>query len=310
MNLKLDVDKARKTSVRKFSGLTKVTLALGAVIVGVLGVQVATDLTLNKTVEVVELKTAVPQDGPVTQSNMEEEPMSLFDYNNQGIYTLANGEKRRSIVLWSDRGIIQNAYASYYIRQNTPVYWDSLTKQTPEQESYLYSMSGQLLRVAINADEFGNILVPGDHIDVYASYTQNNYALPSPQTYAMDQQLGIQPQTSQQEETLLFADAPVVDILNSQGNSIFDIYYNLMQLPSAQQQAEVASSSFQQSVQPTAILLDLTPEEVARYELLQSEGASLNFTLLPRTSNNLIAQTLSELKVGFARSGNSGSGGN
>ena len=156
--------------------------------------------------------------------------MKKVEYEKQGIYTLSDGTKRRAIVLWEDRQRVINTFASYYLRQDAPIYWDSLSKETPKKYSYLYKMDGEFAELVVDADQFGEILVPGDHINVRASYTEQVYTLPNEKDFMMQQQTGVQAQTSVTRRVKLFNNVVVLDMLNSSGESIFDLYYKLLAL--------------------------------------------------------------------------------
>lgn len=289
--------------VKDMSRPRKVTFALILVVAVVLVLNYATSTAMRNTVNVVKLKSAVPQDGRITADNMVEDTMSQADYEKQAVVTMGDGSKKRSIVLWDDRERIVNAYASYYIRANTPIYFDSLTKENAKKYSYLYKMDGELARIDLDAQEFGKMLVPGDKINVRANYTEEDYTLPDQQEFAMQQQTGVQSQTSKQEKVMMFNNAVVLDMLNTNGESIFDLYYQLLALPKAQQQTMLASEDFQKSVQPKKILLNVTAEEADRYMEIQSKSPTYMMTLLPRTSGNLITEALNQLEIGFARTG-------
>jgi hypothetical protein len=301
MKLKLDTEKVKTRSVSKFSKTLKISVLLGVVVVAVLGLNFVSSMALKDTVAIVKLQSAVPQDGNVLQDNMTKDTMLKSEYEKQGIYTLSDGTKKRSIVLWDDRTRITSAYAAYYIRQGTPLYWDSLSKETPKKYSYLYKMDGELLKISLDAQEFGKMLVPGDKINVRASYSENVYTLPTQQEYMLQQQTGIQPQTTLDKTVMLFNSVVLLDILNSSGDSIFDIYYKLLALPKTKQAEIVATPEFQSEVAPVNILLNVTPEEADRYMDIKNKGAQYMMTLLPRTSGNLITEALNELQIGFAR---------
>jgi len=297
--------KAKSTaSLRRFSKTMQVSIILGVVVAIVIGLNFYSQMEMRKVVEIVKLKVSVPQDGFVTQDMMYKDTMPVSEYEKSGIYTLSDGTKRRQIVLWEDRHRIQNAYAAYYIRQDTPLYWDSLTKETPKKYSYLYKMDGELLKVNLDAKEFGRMLVPGDKINVRVTYTDTVYTLPTEREFMIQQQTGIQPQTTVTRNELLFNSVTVLDILNAQGESIFDIYYQLLALPRAEQLRIIESSDFQKQVEPSQILLNVTPEEVDRYVRISGKSPKFTMTLLPRTGGNLITEALNELQVGFARKQN------
>ena len=106
--------------------------------------------------------------------------------------------------MFSDRETINNTYASYYIREDSPIFWDAIGAESPKQYSYLYNMDGELLKISMDANTFGQMLVPGDHINVRAAYTEQVYTLPTEEEFLLQQQTGISPQTSVKRQILLF----------------------------------------------------------------------------------------------------------
>lgn len=300
--MKMKKEKPVKTkSSSKFAREIRVILILFVVVAVVIAVNFASSYALKQTVEVVKLKSAVPQDGMITEDIMYRDTMLIDEFEKQGVLQLSDGSKKRAIVLWEDRGKIVNSFASYYIRQNSPVYWDMVGAETPKQYSYLYKMDGELAKLDISADTFGEMLVPGDHINVRVSYTEQVYTLPTPEEFAMQQQTGIQAQTSVKKQDKLFNNVAVLDILNSNGESIFDIYYKLLALPKDKQYETLQDEDFQKTVEPSQILLNVTPEEADHYMDIKGKGPSYMMTLLPRTSGNAITEALNELQTGFAR---------
>ena len=295
------VQKSKLKNVSKFSRTRNLMILIFLVVAGVIGLNFASSMALRDTISVVNFISAVPQDGIIKLDNMVETQMSKSEYERQGIVTLSDGTQRRAIVTWDERELINNTYASYYIRQNTPVYWDAIGNETPKQYSYLYNMDGELLKVSMDASTFGQMLVPGDHINVRAAYTETVYTLPTEEEFMLQQQTGIAPQTAVKRQILLFNNVAILDILNSNGESIFDKYYELLALPKDQQATVINSEEFIESVQPSEILLNVTPEEADRYMSIQSSGPTYMMTLLPRTSSNAITEVLNELATGFAR---------
>lgn len=300
-SLKINPNKLGGVKGSRFSKTFKVSVLLGLVVVAIIGLNLYSSRGMRDMVEIVKLSAAVPQDGMVLQSNMYKDTMLRSEYEKHGVVTLSDGTKRRAIVLWEDRERITNAYAAHYIRQDTPLYWDALTKEAPKQYAYLYQMDGELLKVDLDAGEFGKMLVPGDKINVRASYTEKVYTLPTEREFQIQQQMGIQPQTTVTRNILLFNNVTVLDILNSQGESIFDLYYRLLSLPKQRQNQIINSEEFQKQVIPKEILLNVTPEEADRYMSIKGNSPTLMMTLLPRTSGNLITEALNELQIGLSR---------
>lgn len=289
----------RGSSVSKSTGLI---IILAAIVAGVLLLNVITSFTMNQKVEIVTLVTSVPADGRITEANMQKSEMTKHEFESRGTYNSSSGKVKRAVVLWEERETIKDTYASYYLRQGTPIYWDSLSKETPKQYSYLYKMDGELLKISVEADQFGRMLVPGDRINVRASYSENKYNLMTYSEYDVSKLTGVGDNAEFIKQDIIFNNASVLDILNDEGESIFDIYYDLMALSEHEQRELVATEEFIESVQPREILLNVTPEEADMYMYIQSKGPTYMMTLLPRTSSNLISEMLNDLQIGFARS--------
>lgn len=295
------VKKERVKNVGKYSKTVRISIMLVLVVVAVIGINVFSSRALREAVDVVKVSSGIPQEGIITEDLLYKDSMQKGEYEKQGIVTMSDGSKKRAIVLWEDRAKVVNAFASYYIRQNTPIYWDAIGKETPKQYSYLYKMDGELLKLDLPADLFGEMLVPGDRINVRAAYQEQVFTLPTESEFLMQQQTGIQPQTTVKRQIKLFNNVAVLDILNGKGESIFDIYYKLLAMPKNQQMEYAASDEFRSKVEPSQILLNVTPEEADMYMNIQSYGPTYMMTLLPRTSSNAITELLNELSTGFAR---------
>lgn len=295
------VKKEKVKNVSKYSNTVRIIFMLVCVVAAVIGINFYSAQQLRQTVDVVKLKAGVPKEGIITEDNMYKDTMLKSEYERTAIKTLASGEKRRNIVLWEDRKTIVNKFASYYIHEDAPIFWDGVSAESSKKYSYLYKMDGELLKLELEADTFGEMLVPGDHINVRVSYVEQVYTLPTEEEFMLQQQTGIQAQTQVTRQELLFSNTSVLDILNGNGESIFDIYYNLLALPKGQQQALVQTDDFKNSVQPKQILLNVTPEEADHYMKIKGKSPTYLMTLLPRTSSNAITEVLNELSVGLTR---------
>lgn len=296
---KIKKEKLRNTTkVKRNSGIVAVLIVAILACAGVYGLSV---LNAGQDVEVVTLISSVPQDGIIAEENLAKKTLSAKDFLSFGSITVSNGQVKSTIVKWENRNEIINKYASYYIKSGTPVYYESIGTESGKQYSYLYSMDGELLKVSLNANTFGQMLVPGDHINVRASYTDTLNTLPTYDEFYLQQQMGITSQNTVERQILLFNNVAILDMLNSNGESIFDLYYEILTLPKEQQIEMINSEEFIKAVEPAEILLNVTPEEADRYMSIQAKGPTYMMTLLPRTSSNAITELLNELQTGFAR---------
>lgn len=288
----------------RLSNNNKILVLLGIGIAAVIGLNALTAIGKLGDVDILVLKSAVPAEGRITEANLETTSMAKSEFQARGTYKSSDGKVKSAVVQAKDKNKIVNAYASYYLRQNTPIYWDSLTKETPKKYSYLYKMDGELLYVDIDADTFGQMLVPGDHINVRVAYEEELYKLQTQEEYSQLKDTGISAQTSATVQAKLFNDVSILDMLNKDGESIFDLYYELVALPKAQQQKMIDDEDFLTRVEPKKILLNVTPEEADHYMAVMDKNPSFLITLLPRTSSNLITEALNGLETGLARKNN------
>lgn len=287
----------------RFSQQVVVIFVLALVIVAVLVINSISSASLKQKVDIAVLKSSVPEGAVITKDNLEMKEMVEAEYKNTGIYTLKSGEEKRAIVLWDDIDTIIGTYTTNYMRQGTGIYWDELTTEAPKENSYLYNMEGELLKVDFDPTTFGDMLVPGDRVNVRIAYNEENYNLPSTEEYLNAEASGITLDTTKEKQEMLFNEVRIVDMLNGSGDSIYDIYYNLATMSQGQRSEYVAQDGFADKIKPSTILLNVTAEEADRYmEKTQVSSGTLMMTLLPRTDSNLILDILDELKTGAVRS--------
>lgn len=272
-----------------------VFIGLGVVIVIVLLINVFATAKLKEKVEVVQLKESVAQNQLITEDNLQKVEMYAAEFKKVGEVVLSDGSTRSAVVRWDERKNIVGGYAAYYIRKNTCIYWDALTHETQRKNSYLYKMDGELLKLDVSADVFGEMVVPGDRVNIRCIYTETNYNLPTVAEYEAMEQLGLQMNTTTEVQTKLFSGVSVLDMLNSNGESIFDIYYNLINLSTSEQQAMLNSSEFKEKTAPSQILLCVTAEEADMYMRISNKNPQYMLTLLPREGSNLILDALAAL---------------
>lgn len=295
-------------NVPQAHGKLKVTrnmLVIGvlvAVIIFVMISNLVTSASARSFVDVAVLKTSVDKNERITEANIVVKKMAKTEYNSYSAIELANGDKKRSIATFDDRDTLVDTYAQYHIREGTPLYWDALTKTTPKKHSYMYQMDGELLKVdGLDSDMFGEIIVPGDKVNIRVIYTDNTFKLPSEEEYQIFQETGLGLETAVPVQKKLFNEATIIDFLNKAGESIYDEYYRVLEMPKKEQVAYMATAEFKDKTTPSTTLFVVTAEEADAYQQIGNKGPKYMATLLPRTGSNLLLDALTELKVGFAR---------
>lgn len=283
------------------------------VIVIIAVISATSSAEMRKTISVVRIKNnkAIAANTLITDDMVEEYPMYYKEFQQYGTMQFSDGSTRGTIVKWQDRdNILGYRYAAYYLRGGTVLFYDQTIKDQTRKNSYLYNMSGELLNIQMNTTEdFGDMVVPGDTLNIRAHYTKTIYNLPTEEEYKLALAEGNASNNGIQKEynDMLFSEVQILDMLNSNGQSIFDIYYDYIASTKEQQAILLKDDSFLDSVKPASILLECTAEEVEHYMEMEANNATYQMTLLPRTSSSTITDSLSEIQTalaGIAKSGN------
>lgn len=260
----------------------------------------------KKTITVVRIKSDTPiaANALITDDMLEAYDMYYKEFQQYGTMKFSDGSTRSTIVRWNDKDlVVGKRYGAYYMRGGTVLFWDSTISDQTRKNSYLYSMSGELLNIQMTTtQDFGDMVVPGDTLNVRATYTTTIYNLPTEQEYKLNASGGNASSDGVEitKTDSLFSEVTILDMLNASGNSIFDIYYQYIAATKEEQQAMLQDDGFLESVNPASILVECTAEEVEHYMKLQAAGASYQMTLLPRTSSSSITDSLSEIQTALA----------
>ena len=249
------------------------------------------DKEIQKTVKVVRVKNAVGVSELITDKTIEPYDMYLKEFNQYGTFEL-NGETKRAVALWEERDQVIGNYAAYYLREKTVLFWDSLVQNKENRNPYLYKMNNkELLNFDADAGLFGEILIPGDIINVRATYQEDDLNLPPEELVLLTS--GYTPPKITVSD-MLFNEIVVIDMLNGSGESIFDVFYELMSKPEAEREKIIQSSEFKSSITPDSFLFSLTAEEIEKYTLIKAKSPEYTITLLPRT-DSIILEYLSDI---------------
>lgn len=260
----------------------------------------------KKVITVVRVKSDTPisANALITEDKIEPYDMYYKEFQNYGTMKFSDGSQRSTIVRWQDKDlVVGKRYAAYYLRNGTVLFWDSTLQDQTRKNSYLYNMTGELLNIQMTpTGDFGDMVVPGDSLNIRATYSTTVYNLPTELEYRLSQEAGGNSNigVTIEKTDMLFSEVTILDMLNSSGSSIFDIYYEYIAMTKTEQQQMLEDSGFLGKVKPASILLEVTAEEVERYMTLQAAGASYQMTLLPRTSSSSITDSLSDIQNALA----------
>lgn len=282
------------TKKRAKNKLIGILVALGIILFVIIVNLIATQES-RKTIAVMKVKADqnISANTLITDNMVEKYDMNYKEYKNYGTQKFTDGKTRGTIIRWEDKDMVLNQkYSSYFLRENTVVFWDSLASKAKKTNSYLYDMSGELININLDTSDFGNMVVPGDTLNIYVTYTDDSYSLSTEQNYVSN---GGNSQAGTKTEKL-FNEVTVLDMLNSNGDSIFDIYYDYIDKSNKERQELLADENWKSSVEPTSILLEVTSEEALHFKDVSSKSPTYTMTLLPRTQGNSMLDSLSEIQ--------------
>lgn len=184
-----------------------------------------------------------------------------------------NGTTKRRIILYEERNLIVNGFAAYPLKANTYAeYRDFVKSRVNNSDSVMYSFPGkEVVPLSISGSElqaFKTFLQPGDRLNISAVFSQR-------ETVAEDDGLGgiSLKATDVYRSEEVFQDIVIADLLNQKGESILDIYAYYNELTVWQQAQMDQSQSFIDSVEPSILLVALTPEEKDRYYYYLSKSS-------------------------------------
>jgi hypothetical protein len=123
-------------------------------------------------------------------------------------------------------------------------------------------------------------LRPGDRVTITALFSEEELVETS------DGYGGtVQEKVKTNKSVDVFTDIIVADMLNSSGDSILDIYEDYNSRTVYEQAQLDASDSFQTSVEPSSLIVALTPEEKELYyQYLQKTGIQFKMSIPQRVS--------------------------
>ena len=218
----------------------------------------------ENTVTVVMLKDNVYKNQVITENLLQPYEMLIGEFEKFSVVD-ENGIKKRRVLLWEERDMIINSFAAYPLKINTYAeVRDFIKSRVDNSDNVLYSFPGkdiiQLDIATKDLQAFKTFLQPGDRLNISAVYSTT-------ETVIEDDGYGgtIRNTIDTFKTEPVFQDIMLADLLNSNGESILDIYASYKDMTTYQQAALDSSQSFKDKVTPTSLLVALTPEEKDRY---------------------------------------------
>lgn len=199
---------------------------------------------------------------------------------------------RDGMVTYDKVDEVLNKYSAYFLRFDTPLYFDQLTDTVALRHEWLYSLpkESEALTMPYDYDKCGGeILLPGDYVRVRVTFEETKLA--------SEPDLGQVPYGNtastgdrSYRTEILFDRILVKDMLNSKGQSIYEYQQEIKSLGEAEKQKAMESKEFIQSIMAKSLVFEATAEQVDKYTKLNLNG-DFTFTILSRRDNiNLTEQ--------------------
>ena len=279
--IKADFKKAGTSNGRKIAlKIVTVALSLLALFVTYAYLQRLGNAALD-TVDIVRLKKDMPAGTAISTSDVERYAIIKKEYDKDNMVPYDD------IVKVED--ILQDKFTSYYLRGGSPLFYDQLTEKRQPRDIILETLAEgyELTTVPYNYMEAGgNKLLPGDLIRMRVSYEVD--AIPQD---SFDYNDGSYYQWTKKiiRTETVFDSIAVVDMLNSNGDSIYNIYQEIMRLSEKERQEILKSKDFLSSVKPKSLELALLPDEVELYNSYKISAGNGCFliTILGRVGSDI-----------------------
>jgi len=230
----------------------------------------------EETIQVVMLGQDVFKNQAIVEDMLVPHDMLIMEFERYGLDKRPGGVELRSVVLWEDRGDILNNFAAFHMPEQTLLrYRNLIATRVENQDRVLYSFPGKdIVPLDVGGEEIGafkTFLRPGDRLNIEAIFSQTEVVVPAGngEDRAFDGGGGGGQGEVDEIEVFrtvsLFTDIMVADLLNTMGESILDIYEQTQLLPAHRQAQLERSQEFKDRVEPSTLLVALTPEELERY---------------------------------------------
>ncbi|GGH10964.1 flagellar biosynthesis protein FlgA [Paenibacillus segetis] len=210
-------------------------------------------------------------------------------------YSIIKAEYTEDMILAKDMDSVMDKLTQYYIRKNSVLYKDQLIDEKPKKNEWLYKVdeANEVLTLPYNYLEVGgDILMPGDRVRIRVSYEEEE------DTSSANPNGGYSSSKTKSKKTEVLFDSIVIkDMLNSNSHSIYEVYKEVQRLNEAKKQEVMKSKEFISNIQPRALLLEGTKEQIntyARYKGL--DGKSFLITILSRENSDIILDQLPTLE--------------
>lgn len=238
----------------------------------------------TQTIQVVMLAQDVYKNQQITEAMLTPYDMLIAEYEK---YSLVddNGTEKRRVISWEERNKILGTFAAYPIQSNTVALYRSFMKsRIDNSDSVLYSFPGKdIIPLTVDSNTikaFKTFLEPGDRLNIDVLYT-DTFSEETVDTYGNKVKQDYEVYKSE----TMFSNILVADLLNKKGESVLDLYAYYNDLSVYRQAQLDQDTNFQSQIEPSVLLVALTPEEKERYNYFQSKSQATFQVSLPQRTN-------------------------
>lgn len=216
-------------------------------------------------------------------------------------YSIIRKEYTEDMLLADDMPNVLNKLSKYYIRKNCVIYKDQIVDEKPLKNEWLYALDDEheVLTIPYNYLECGgDVLLPGDQIRIRVTYeVEENQSSPNELNNYNPNMSTNQTPVKKIVTEILFDSIVVKDMLNSNSHSIYEVYKEVMKLNEDKKQEVMKSEEFLKNIQPRALLLAGTKEQITNYsKFYGSNTKTILITILSRANSNVILDQLPTLQ--------------
>lgn len=293
--MKLNVKRVKNVTPNKnfAKKVVAIIISIMVIIISYATINKASEDTRN-TVDVVKIK------------NKEGLEMNtLITEDSVEVYPLIRTEYTEDMVLGEEMDKVVGMYTMYYLRGGSILYKDQVGGERPITNEWLYSLSEDEEVVTIQYNYLkcgGDILMPGDRVRIRATYEVSGGNVGSSaggSWYGTDNPNAIQYSDKNQTKRteVIFDSIEVMDMLNEDSHSIYEIYKEILRLDEKKRQEVMKSKEFIKSILPKALVLSGTKEQINEYaKYADMKDGDLLITILSREQSNAIIDQLPRLQ--------------
>lgn len=218
----------------------------------------------EKTVAIAMLKDGAYKNQMITSDMLQEYDMLEAEYEKYSIVS-DHGSPVRRLIRWEDANQAVGMYAAYPILPEMPLERSQLvSSKIDNSDTVMYTFPGKdIIQLDVGSSDlnaFKTFLQPGDRLNIEAIYSDE---IPEEVTDSYGNK-----QTQMVEvfrtETV-FGNIMIADLINSNGESVLDIYSHYNNADTWTQASLESSSDWKESVTPTSLLVALSPKEKETY---------------------------------------------